>query len=227
MLIYIIPVFLFILLMLFVPINVKVEYNRKGEDDDFKLDIYTFIKFLGISIHIPIIQNRFLSSITKFFAEIDVFFIKINPQNENTNTDIEKEIQWENIQMNNVRKLFSVLMDKTLNEIIINTLQIKCHNLSWKTEYGFTNPAFTGISNGFIWIFKGIILKFANDLITFICEPDFAVKPDFYNKRFSTCFSGIFSLLLGNIILTIIKALFYKLSNIYYQRFFSIRLKSR
>ncbi len=227
MLIYIILVFLLFILINFIPVNIRVEYSRKGQDDDFNLDVYTFVNFLGISIHIPFLQNRFLLAFTKLFAEIDLFFIKIHTKEENVDTDLEKEIEWENIQMKNIRKILSLIKDTTLNEIIINTLRIKCHSLSWKTDYGFTNPAYTGIINGFIWIFKGIILKFANDLITFVCEPEFTVKPDFYNKRFSTYFSGIFSLLLGNIILTIIKALFYKLSNLDYQRFFLIRLKSR
>ncbi len=227
MLIYIIPVFILFILVFFVPVNVRVEYSRKGQDDNFKLDVYTFVNFFGISIHIPFLQNRFLLAFTKLFAEIDVFFIKINSKEENVDTDLEKEIEWDNIQMNNIKKVLSFLKDKTLNEIIINTLRIKCHKLYWKTEYGLTNPAYTGISNGFIWIFKGILLKFTNDLITFLCEAEFAVKPDFYNKRFSTYFSGIFSLLLGNIILTIIKGLFHWLSNLDFKRFFSLRLKSR
>ncbi len=228
MLIYIILVFLLLfIIMLYTPINVRIEYSRKGQDDNFKLDIYTFVKFIGFSIHIPFLENRFLLTFTKLFAEIDMFFIKINSRQEKLDTAFEKEIEWENIQMNNIKKVFKILMDKTLNEIIINTLQIKCKKFSWDTEYGLSNPAYTGISNGFIWMFKGILLEFANELLTFLCEPELVVKPDFYKKNFSTHFSGIFFLRLGNIILTVIKGLLYKLSNLNYKIFFSLRLKSR
>lgn len=222
MLIYIIPVFLFLILLFSAPVTIKIEYCRKGDDDHFQLDVYTFFSFLGFSIRIPYLENRFLSSFTKIFAEIDSYFIKLN--NNRNDIDIEKEIEWKDIQSENIEKLFALILDQKLNQILIETLRIRCENFCWTTEFGLSNPALTGITNGFVWIIKGIIIKVTYDFLTYQCTPNLNVKPDFNNKMFSSNFSGIFSIVIGNIILTIIKVIFYKFNEVNLRRFF-IQLK--
>ena len=218
MLIYLSPIFLFIILILFLPINLRIDYKRKGQDDNFQLNIYTFIKILGISINIPYLQNKFRSSITQLFSEVDLFFLKIKSDKEST--AVEKEIDWGNMEIEKIEKLLTLILDKTFIEIIISTLKIRCRRFFWKTEYGMSNPAYTGISNGFIWMLKGVLIKLTYDLLIFLCEPELNVKPDFYNEKFYTHFSGIFSAVLGNIILTLIKLLLYKLNALYIKRLF-------
>ncbi|MFP4017338.1 MAG: DUF2953 domain-containing protein [Halanaerobiales bacterium] len=225
MLIYIIPFFVSVifLIVMILPVNMKIEYSRRDQDDKFKLDIYTFTKLFGLSIYIPILNNKLLSFFTEFFAEVDLFFL--NKKSYKGDVDIEKEIDWENIHLDKVKKTLGLIMDKKLNTIIINNLKLRCKFLYWKTDYGWSNPALTGISNGFIWMFKGVIINILSTLLKFINTPELDVKPDFDTEKFSTHFSGIFSLLLGNIILTTMKVIFYKLSGLKIKRIFLSRLR--
>lgn len=225
MLIYLIPFFIFIIFLIIytLPVNIKIEYSRIEEDDEFRLDIYTFIRFLGMSIYIPYFNNKLIAFFTEFFAEIDLFFLK--KKSNYKNVDIEEEVEWEKIHLDKLKKILFLIMDKNLNRIIFDNLKIYCKSFYWRTEYGMSNPAITGISNGLFWILKGIIVQVISIILNFNNPPELYVKPDFDEEKFSTYFSGIFSLHLGNIILTTMKILIYKLDRIKIKRIISLKIR--
>lgn len=205
----------FIIKVIFIilPVTIIVEYRRVGQNDKFYVDIYTIIKMLGITIKIPYLQNKLRNFIVDFFAEIDMVIMNIWPWHEEI--DFEKEIDLKKIQLDKIKKIFKLLLNKRIVDIIVETLNIKCTRLYWATEFGFSNPAFTGISTGFLWILKGLFLKSLNSILFSLRQPEISIQPDFENKRFDTEFKGIFSIRLGNIILIIIKFLLYKVKGGY------------
>lgn len=214
---------LLFLLMLFLPLTIRIEYLRKGEDDYFALGLYIIFKALGLKIKIPYIQTRLLRPVTEFFAEIDSIFSLLWPWKDELK--LEKEIEWKNIQIKKLKKIMGLLKQRELFFLILQSLKIKCKRCSWKTEYGWEDPALTGISGGFIWIVKGSIISFLDGLVIFLEEPEVDVCPDFYKKKFSTCFQSIFSIFLGNIILTGLRVVLYKVKG-GFKQWGSIQLKS-
>lgn len=208
MLIYLVPIFLF--LVLYFPLNIKVEYSREGQNDDFKLELYTFIRLFGITICIPYLQNRVFDFFTEIFAEIDLLFLNIKGEKDK---EIEKEVEWNNEQIEKLKKLLTVIFDRDLVNLLFSNLKIHCHHLKWKTEFGLADPAYTAIVNGFIWTLKGVFIKLTDELLLFKNQVKLIIEPDFYNVKFSTFFIGIFSNRIGNIIITMIKVLLYKIKS--------------
>jgi hypothetical protein len=201
--------FFILILILFLPLTIDLEYIRKKGDDSFNLNIYVFFRFLNLNIRIPYIQSKFFGFFLNIFAEIDSFFINIIPWREKL--EFEEELSWKNIHLEKLKKLIKLLTNRDLIRIIISGLNIKCLKFYWNTEYGWGNPAFTGISYGIIWTIKGTILSFLSNKVCIIPNPYIELKADFDNKKFITHFKGIFSVHLGNIILTTLRILFYNL----------------
>ncbi|MDI3546661.1 MAG: hypothetical protein PWR10_313 [Halanaerobiales bacterium] len=204
---------LFFFITFFLPLYIRVEYQRKGEDDSFILDVYILIKILGFRIKVPYLQNKVFKFFSEIVTEIDSTLLNLWPwKNE---LEIEREIDWRNIQLKRLKKIVKILSDREMTSLIFNSINLRCWEFIWETDFGWPNPALTGVTNGFIWTLKGIIIRLVDSKIHFLKEPDLAVYPDFYHKKFSTRFKGIFSLYLGNIILTVIRVLIYKLKGGY------------
>lgn len=110
-----------------------------------------------------------------------------------------------------INSIFQLINNREIIFLILKTLNLKCRRFYWKTELGLSDPALTGIVSGIIWGIKGALLGLINNYITLIKKPELAVYPDFYHQRLSTSFEGIFLTLSGNIILTIIKIVMYKI----------------
>jgi len=110
-----------------------------------------------------------------------------------------------------INSIFRLINNKEVIFLILKTLNLKCRKFYWKTELGLSDPALTGIASGIIWGIKGTLTGLINNYITLIKKPELAVYPDFYHQRLSTSFEGIFSTVSGNIILTVIKIVMYKI----------------
>ncbi|MEJ6951016.1 DUF2953 domain-containing protein [Natronospora cellulosivora (SeqCode)] len=203
-----IPVFLY-LLILIIPFNIEIQYCRKGQDDNFELKIFALVNFFAFSIKIPFLENYFFKNISKLFAEIDIIFMNFFLAKKEI--ELEQEINLQNIKVEQLKKLFSLLKQRKLASIFLSSINIRCTSLEWHTEFGFSNPALTGISNGFLWMLKGIILELTNPIINYKKDPAIKLTPSFNQEKFYTSFYGIFSFRIGNIILTILKVLIHKI----------------
>ncbi|MFW6306698.1 MAG: DUF2953 domain-containing protein [Bacillota bacterium] len=207
MLIYLILFFLFAFLIMLIPIHTEFIYIRKNHDDDFTLKVYSFIKFPGFKINIPYINNKLLKNFTKIIANFDIMFFNLSNKKD---IEIEDELQWDKEKVNKMKELMFSFLDKRLLRLITTGLNIKCDKLIWITEYGLTNPAYTGIFSGILWIVKMIILKITSEIVIFTNGIKIDIKPDFNNNKFYSHFDSIFSVRLGNLIITVLKLLIYK-----------------
>lgn len=217
-----IPLIIFII---FMPVTISITYFRRGEDDDFIVDIYLFFKFLDLKIRIPYLQNSFFRFFSEVFGEIDLVFRKITVWKEPV--ELEKEVEWKNIELERLKKLFKLILDKRMINIISRNLNLRCGELTWETDIGWVNPALTGLSSGFIWSLKGILLAVIDNKICSLEKEkvEIDVNPDFYHQVFNTHFRGIFSVFTGNIILTVFKVFLYKIKG-GYKLWENIRLKN-
>ncbi|MTI60781.1 MAG: DUF2953 domain-containing protein [Firmicutes bacterium] len=209
-LILLVSLFLFLLL---IPVSLEIDYSRKGADDDFRLDLFTGLRIFGFHFKIPYIENRFLLFFTELFAEIDAIFINI--WHKKKDIELEKEVSWQEIQFKKLSRVIAVLLNKQLNELIINTIHLKAKEVSWETEFGLADPALTGISNGLLWFIKCLLIQLAEKRIDFIKKPRLSIKPNFKQRGFKTSFHGIFLLTIGNIIFTVIKIIVYRVKGGY------------
>lgn len=198
-----------IFFILIIPITIELEYKSRGEDDRFVLNIFTILGIPGLSIRLPYINNKFINMFSEFFLEIDTFFSSIIPGKGEI--DLEKEVEYQQVHINKIKKVISFMADREFEEMLFHSLKIKNKKFYWKTDFGLSNPALTGISTGFIWILKGMLFSFFTNRINFNNEPEIAVCPDFYNRYFQTTIRGIFSMFVGNIIVTVFKVFLYKL----------------
>lgn len=223
MAILILLISLFFIILSF-PLTVIIRYRRERENDDFTLDIHIFFNLFKIRIKIPFLQNSFIRFFSEIFAEVDLILNKIRVWKEPV--EMEKEVKWKNIELKRLKKISKYISDKEQAKIIFSSLNIRCKEVAWRTEFGLPDPALTGFTTGFIWSIKGIILFFLNEVICPIAGErlKFMVKPDFYHKRFETDFKGIFSFNTGNIILTVIRIVLYKIKG-GYRSWENIRLK--
>lgn len=196
-------------IILFIPINIEIEYCRKGQDDNFELKLYAMLKIFAFGIKIPFLQNAFMDFMNRLFAEIDIIFMNFVLAKKEI--ELDKEINFNEVNTTQIKKLFNLFKKRKLPYLMISNMNIYCKKFSWKTEYGFANPAVTGISNGFFWIIKGLILTLVNSLCEFKISPEIFLIPDFNQQKFHTSFSGIFSFRIGNIILTVMKLVIYKI----------------
>ncbi len=206
-----IPPFLFLLLIsiFFIPLGIELKYKREGKNDVIKLNIFLLFKFIGLRIKIPYLNNRFIAFFTEIVAELDSLLFKLLPVKGELK--IKEKVDWVEVELVKLKQLLSFILDKELMSIIFKNLNVKCYKFSWISEFGFTNPALTGIFNGFFWSIKGIILNVVDSIVFFYTNPQVEIYPDFYDSKFNTKFEGIFSVRLGNIILTVFKIFSYKI----------------
>lgn len=207
--ILLIIIILLFLLLFFLPLEIKIDYKRQAEDDSFKLDVYPLLRLLGIRIRIPLIRSSLLKLLTEFWVKIDSLIFKIWPGHQVIS--LEKEINWRQLKLNKLKKIVGSAFDFKLSDLIFKTLKIKCQRMGWEIEFGWADPALTGISNGLIWAILGMLLRSLELKIDFVEEPLISVKPNFKQEILLLRFNGIFSVLIGNIILTVIRVMIYKI----------------
>lgn len=200
---------LLFLIIFFLPLEIKIDYKRHADDDSFKLDVYPLLRLLGIRIKIPLIQSSLLKLVTKFWVKIDSLIFKIWPGHRGIS--LEKELNWQQLKLDKLKKVVGSAFDFKLSDLIFKTLKIKSRRMWWEIEFGWVDPALTGISNGLIWAILGMLLRSLELKLDFVEEPVISVKPNFKQKILLLQFNGIFSVLIGNIILTVIRVMIYKL----------------
>src|SRR5690606_767843 len=95
-------------------------------------------------IHLSFLENKFLAFLSELINELAALYKLLLK-------DKEKEFKERVRELDIVIRLLKTLGDRKLTAIIINNLKLNCYDFYWKTKYGFSNPALTGISNAFFW----------------------------------------------------------------------------
>ncbi|MFW6035588.1 MAG: DUF2953 domain-containing protein [Halothermotrichaceae bacterium] len=193
-------------IFLLTPVSIIIEYQRNNQDDFLKLSLFCLVRVLGFDIKMPYINNKIIGFVTEFVSEVDSLLMEVISSKEDIT--IKKQIKWHKLQFEKIKQKFAYIKTLTL---FVKKANIKCEKFKWITELGLADPAVTGISTGFLWIFKGIIINILDDNMDLQQKPDIDVLPAFYSKKLNTFISSIFSIRLGNIIHVVLNMIFYKI----------------
>lgn len=209
MTVLLISLFLFIIVFLLTSLKIQIQYRLEDTGLFSVTEIETWFTVAGLSIKVSLFKNPLLKFFKNFFRELDGFFRKI--WSAEKRGDIEEGVGAGKKALTRLKDFLSFFFDRELLNILARSLHIRCHYLYWRTEHGLADPAYTAVFNGLIWILKGLLLRILDELVYFEEQIILDVKPDFYNLKFSTSICGIFSLPLGNIILTIIRVFLHRI----------------
>jgi len=163
---------------LFFPITFEFIYKFDEKNDYFKF------KILGIIIKSGKISRTIKNNIKKFLYYVE----DVNISEFNIKSEIKKIIE------KNVNIIF-----------LINNIDFNLKMFKFNIEYGFKNPAKTGIINGVIWIVIGLYFAYLKDIKN---NMTVNINPNFKQRKINIYLHGIFSLRLGNIILAGINLLY-------------------
>lgn len=199
--------FLFLLFIFFIPIEIKIIYKNDTDSDNLLIEINIFYKIHGLRIKIPYIQTKLIPFLLEIHGEISTLVSRIFPVRGKK--ELEKELKIESIEIKYIKKMINIIMDTRIRSILKSTLKIKCNFLQTNLKFGFNNPAYTGINYGVLTAIINFILTQISKGIWIIEDSEINILPDFNNKVFKLNFEGIFTLYLGNIILTGIKIIIY------------------
>lgn len=205
---------LLFLIICFLPIYIKIDYQRQGQDDNFVLDFQVFFKFLKFKLELPFVETRFTKIFKELFIEIDLIINKITKYNY----QIEKELDLKKLQLKRFKQLAYFLLNKNFFTKVIKSLKPQCKSLTWHSEYGLANPALTGISYGLFWSLIGIIITLLDSKVCSLNKYNLSIEPDFNQEKFKTHFQSIFSLWLGNIIITAFKIMIISIRAFFFKK---------
>ncbi|WP_018250063.1 DUF2953 domain-containing protein [Orenia marismortui] len=189
------------------PIKLKVKLYAEQTKGDliFKLRI-TFFKY---KLELPFLHIDQKFSISSLFLQAELERklgkdIKIKEDLEGGEKNYE--------DLNNIVLFFKEIKQGLSNTEDILSIIDRCEYFSWKTNFGFANPAYTGVITGFLWSIKGVIISIIENNLKFKSRPFFEVNPEFdYPIPFKTKFEGIFVFKLGNIMFIGLKVSFIQL----------------
>lgn len=203
---FVIVLFIFLplfILLFFAPIKIKTSYWRVDKKDKFIINfnfMWGLIKF-NFSEPDMVLKNRILAPIFKIKGNMG-------------NVDREKTIKESKTFKFKITELIKV--NQQVNKMVLSNDQairyllgsIKVSDFIWTTNYGLTNPAYTGMVYGLFWSIKSIIFNFLQGKVKEVVnKPKFDIKPNFFKQEFSTHISCIFTLNLGHIIIAGLKIL--------------------
>lgn len=192
--------FLFLVLMLvsILPFSIRINYSRRGENDDFIVEI----KFW------PGIKYRFVVTSLNTKKKSVRSVLELQTETEDSSGEIiskEKEkvpfpspaelyrqfIFW--------RDVYHVLKPSLDN--IKNKTELR--RFVWKTGLGLGDPCYTGMALGLAWSIKGLLAGYIYQLFpNRTVRPQIQVVPDFDKKGFAVLLDCIFKTRIGYIIFT-------------------------
>ncbi|SJZ63029.1 DUF2953 domain-containing protein [Selenihalanaerobacter shriftii] len=241
-------------LVLIIPIDVFIEYKREDGNDDLKIWMQVLFGLITYKLHIPYLEIKKVlrRPLLKFKAEIEatgspkmkfekektLSFDEIDFAELKEQVDFIKGLadKFEAIERgldtfkDELHRLDELTLRNPILLRIIGTLVLsitgRCKKLVWKTKFGIKDPAITGMMTGFVWAIKGIIYSFLNQKSKSMAQPDFEVKPNFNQvNELEIKFESIFSLWLGNIIITGLKIIFNRYKRRFSNKWQTIQLK--
>lgn len=190
---------LFFLLISLLPVMIRVNYGRQGEQD---------LLVMGISIW-PGLRYSFRVDMINFKASLQGTSLFFRGENKRPGTQLEKKIGYQWPLMGELVRQAPFWIDaigslKPSFDYIRQRTVIS--DLKWKTIFGFQDPYITGVASGLIWSVKGYIASAACSLIRLSGPPVLSVIPDFNNAGISTNLNCIFMTRTGYIISTGVRA---------------------
>ncbi|MFW6409983.1 MAG: DUF2953 domain-containing protein [Halanaerobiales bacterium] len=197
----------FLCLLLFIPVTFRIYYLRNEQDGFLELDIYFVFRIFGFRIKVPEIKNNLIPIITEIQTQIENLVFDIRP----IKLELEKEINLNQKMLERLNKIITGLMDKNQIKILVNSLNPECKIFNLQIIYGISNSMVTAVTYGFLGSIIGSTITLMERIFSPFMKREIELVPEYNKNKLEIDFESIFSLTLGNIILTVIKLLFYRL----------------
>jgi len=187
-LVFFISAALLVLLLLFIKVNIVIEYNRKGKDDNLVLSLFAFLGLL---------KYKYEASLIDFKKK----GISFNWISEKGRKEKDKKKIKSFLDIGDLLKSFGIIKE-AFERYVQKRLLVKDFRL--RIKIGTGDAFYTGIASGSAWALAGMI-------IAFICnnfkveKKKTIIQPYFSEKIFEVDLFCIFNLRIVNIISIIIK----------------------
>ncbi|WP_418789977.1 DUF2953 domain-containing protein [Phosphitispora sp. TUW77] len=183
---------------LFIKVSCEISFVRKKKNDHLKIEISVFKGIIRYKAEMPVfeINNKPLQPMVKVKTEAE----GVSPSTENKGRFFEVPLAELLLHLpRNVKWAFEYLerYRKAVKHLIKS---VRLRQLSWKTEIGVGDPAYTGIAAGFLWAVKGMGYGIIRRNVRTDNAPVFSVLPCYCDTCFRVEFHCIFDLRIGNII---------------------------
>lgn len=221
---------LMVIIIPFLPVKVAVDYYRLNQDDNMKIQVEALFGLINYRLEFSSmkVRNWLLGPILEVEAEF--YGVKGKKQDEEIKEEFGLHaIRVKNL-IEKAKFLFKITdqfegmieMAKTFRredrdsaEITIQNVVIyrvmgmlvmglkgDCNKFVWHTHYGFSDAAVTAVVNGVIWGSVGLLLSALSLVCNIKTEPKISVQPDFGAVGVDIRFESIFSVRIGNIMIT-------------------------
>ena len=186
-------IMLFIALILISPIEGQMFFARNGDRADFWIHIKVLFGLIRFRYSIPIFQFRGL------WEGIDWKERTTKPGWHASTETASKHLTVEDV--NHIYSLAKQLLQHVdgFKHWASHTLsRIDCLKLTWVTQLGTGGAPETAFLTGMGWAVKTSLLSKAFRFIRLIDSPQLAIVPQYHKRKFSTEFSCIMKIRLGD-----------------------------
>ncbi|WP_408954589.1 DUF2953 domain-containing protein [Natroniella sp. ANB-PHB2] len=201
---YLLSLILLVIMMVFFWMPIKIEINFDRYQDKDNLDLKLSILFISYKLNLSYMEIKNLLSLPTLEVEGDlnsIFIDRVDVTEQLDKTELEK--------LHNLLKR-SYQLNKQVKTFLI--LTHNCQSFLWRTSFGLSNPAHTGLVTGGLWAFKSSIIGLLQEYLEFKSLPCVQVEPNFNQQQpVRIKLKGIFEFKLGNIIHVGIKIIWYKI----------------
>ncbi len=223
------------IIITFMPVKVSVNYYRLNKDDNLKIQAKALFGLINYRLEISYIKIRhklmipFLELHAQFFGakgkkgedevveefglrSFDIqkvieklkFLLKIADQYEALFEMIESYRKED--QHSGELSMENAVIYRVMGMLFMG-IRGDCKKFVWNTKFGLPDAAVTAITSGAIWTGKSVFL----DILSIFCNmktvPQISVEPSFTMVGIDTKFESIFSIRIGNIMITGFKIL--------------------
>lgn len=178
-------------LILIAKLNIVVEYNKDGHDDNFVLSFFIYGGLVKYKYEIPKMGVKGRGLLYK----------KIVKKNKTKKDDKKKYMGFsELIEKIEEFKQFRVKYNEILSDVQkYLKCKIRIQKLNLSVFAGTGNAMYTGILSGLLWTGTGILISFLRGLAD-IKENKIEIKPDFVGKKLKIDLYCIFKVRIVHII---------------------------
>ncbi|GAB6137695.1 DUF2953 domain-containing protein [Halanaerobaculum tunisiense] len=185
-------------LLYLLPIKLEIDFKRQNEKDNCRIELDSLL-----------FSHKLELSYLQLQSILYPFFV-IKGQLRGL---LDRELLMaEELEKDELEKIINYLdkIEGIINRIEpISLLTSNCTYFLWRTRFGFSNPALTGMLAGTLWSLKGAVVGSISNVFTFNTLPTIAVEPNFDQvEPVQFEIKGIFKFRLGNIILIGARILF-------------------
>ncbi|MGM0502063.1 MAG: DUF2953 domain-containing protein [Bacillota bacterium] len=215
MIIYVI-IFIIAIVLYFIPLELVIDYQRKEEQDNLIIKVRIFL--LHYQLKLSLLDLKHLFSFPR--AELKGKFSGLFSEK---NIEFKEELSAEELKQ--LKSYTTILRRIAARFELILLLTHNCSFFSWKSSFGFRNPACTGLVTGLLWSWKGAIVAVLQNKLQFKKLPVIEVNPNFNNlEPLKIEFKSIFAFRLGKLIITAVKISLYEFKRRIKQKWKNIQL---